>query len=132
MKFPATVVLLALLVLTGCSSLHNPFTHRQNLVGRWENRLGSVWDIRADGTFEMSFKGRFATRGSYSIHKNQLTLLYTGGKIPWDGRDPATYRIKMDKNVVRFVVMHDICATRIANLSVKWKRNLSVSCSGGL
>ena len=122
------LLLLGLLfALVGCSSFHNPFARDPELVGTWGNRLGSVWIVQTDGTFELNHGGRFITRGTYQIHKDKLTLLYTGGKIPWDGHESATYRIKPDKKIVRFVLLHDICAERIVNLSVRWKKISSVN-----
>jgi len=115
-------LVVVLLSLVGCSCFHNPFARAPKLNGTWGNRLGSVWVVRSDGTFEMNHGGRFLTTGTYSIRRHVLTLTYTGGKIPWDGHETATYRIKRDKKIVRFVILHDTCGERIANLSVKWKR----------
>lgn len=128
-QIPAVCLVLLVLLVGGCTSFHNPFSKSPDLAGTWENRHGSVWTLRSDGTFEIKHAGQVGVTGTYSIgkrtHRDQLTLIYTGGRIPWDGHQSATYRIKQDKRnrkKLRFVVLHDICALRIADLSVKWKK----------
>jgi len=123
-SFPAgpLLLLVCFLAFTGCSSFHNPFAHPPELAGSWANRLNSVVSFNPNGTFEINHAGRLRTSGTYALHKNVIELLYTGGKLPWDGHETATYRIKQDHRILRFVLLHDTCAERIANFSVKWKK----------
>ena len=122
------IILVSLLLLagTGCSVLHNPFSHAPDLAGKWKNRHGTLWTLRPNGTFELSQHGVVSVSGSYAIAKRsgkyQMDLSFTGGTIPWDGHEPATYRIKLEKQTLDLAIVHDTCAARIAELSVKWKR----------
>jgi hypothetical protein len=116
------ILLLGALFLSSCSSFHNPFAPKPDLTGQWKNRLGSVWTLRSDGTFKISYGGHFVTTGSYEVRRDKMTLIHSGGKIPWDGTESATYRFKLDKKNLRFVLLHDTCLVRITNLSVKWKK----------
>jgi hypothetical protein len=97
-----------------------------NLVGTWQNRHGSQWSLHPDNTFEMRHAG-FVVTGAYRFgnwsHRDQITLDFTGGQIPWDGHEPAIYRVKLHKQSVRFVPLHETCAVRMAALSTKWKRS---------
>src|SRR5207249_8146526 len=78
-------ILLAL--LQGCAWLPKPSPPR--LVGNWTNPVGTVWMIKADGTFDVDLagRGRRDAWGKYEVNGSTVTLIGTGGLKPKDATE---------------------------------------------
>ena len=64
----------ALALLGGCAMFQE--SGQSALVGTWTNSLGTVWAIKADGTFDVDLKhhGRRDAWGTYTVQGDQATL----------------------------------------------------------
>src|SRR5260370_23779237 len=68
-----------LVLLNACATY--PKSGQGALVGTWTNSLGTVWMIKADGTFDVDLKhqGKRDAWGTYTVSGETVTLQRTGG-----------------------------------------------------
>ena len=114
-------VLLFVLLINACAMFH-PRAGRDILVGTWSNTLGTVWTIKADGTFDVDLdhNGQSDAFGKYTISGDTIALLRTGGIKPkhCDGR--GVYRFSRSNNTLRFTLVTDDCKLRRKNVLLPW------------
>lgn len=94
------------------------------LVGTWTNALGTVWAIKADGTFEvaMNNSNRPMIWGKYSATVDTLTVKESrGSRTPKSCRGEAVYKFNRDRDTLTFTKVSDKCRLREKNLALPWK-----------
>ena len=62
------------------------------LAGTWTNSLGTVWTVKADGTFEVVNPKRHIW-GKYTVAGDTVTIQETGGKTAERLRGPRRVQI---------------------------------------
>ena len=128
MKKQISVVLAvtAAALLGGCAMFEQ--TGQSALVGTWTNSLGTVWAIKADGTFDVDLKhhGRRDAWGTYTVQGDQVTLHRTGGVKPKGCEGPGVYQFKRTDDTLQFTLVSDQCKLRQKNVLqpwTPWKKN---------
>ena len=128
MKKQISVVLAvtAAALLGGCAMFEQ--TGQSALVGTWTNSLGTVWAIKADGTFDVDLKhhGRRDAWGTYTVEGDQVTLRRTGGVKPKGCEGPGVYQFKRTNDTLQFTLVSDQCKLRQKNVQqpwTPWKKN---------
>ena len=128
MKKQISVVLAvtAAALLGGCAMFEQ--TGQSALVGTWTNSLGTVWAIKADGTFDVDLKhhGRRDAWGTYTVQGDQVTLHRTGGAKPKGCEGPGVYQFKRTNDTLQFTLVSDQCKLRQKNVLqpwTPWKKN---------
>src|SRR5438067_13881383 len=60
-----------------------PTTGMAALTGTWTNSLGTVWTMRADGSFDVDLNkdGKRDAWGTCSVEGNTVTIIGTGGTV---------------------------------------------------
>jgi len=93
------------------------------LVGTWTNSLGTVWAIKADGTFDVDLKhhGRRDAWGTYTVQGDQATFQRTGGVKPKGCEGPGVYKFKRTDDTLQFTLVSDKCKLRQKNVLQPWK-----------
>src|SRR5438270_72657 len=78
-SFQIVLAATAIALLAGCAMFQRG--GQSALVGNWTNSFGTVWAIRADGTFDVDLKhhGRRDAWGTYTVQGDQATFQRTGG-----------------------------------------------------
>jgi hypothetical protein len=91
-------------------------------VGTWTNQYGTVWMIKADGTFVVDLKhhGKVDASGTYKIEGDQITLQRTGGVNPKGCSGPGVYKVKRDGDSLTFTFVSDQCGLRKKNVLAGW------------
>ena len=86
------LVVMALALLGGCAMFQE--TGQSALVGTWTNSLGTVWAIKADGTFQVALNksGKVDVWGKYTVSGDTITIQESRGKTPkaCKGRPPTS------------------------------------------
>jgi hypothetical protein len=111
-------VLLAL--MSACAT--GPTSKPASLVGRWTNSLGTVWLLKADGTFQVDLNkdGKPDIWGNYTVSGDMLTINEVRGNTPKVCKQPATYRFERTGNELHFTLVSDKCKLRIKNVTRPW------------
>ena len=115
----ATAVGLAL--LSGCAMFHKEKS--TVLVGTWTNATGMVWNLKADGTYEVDVDkdGKRDAWGIYRISQDVMIIQGKGGLNPkgCDGR--GVYRFERTDDTLQFTLVTDTCRLRKKNLKLPWR-----------
>jgi hypothetical protein len=113
----------AILALNACG-LFSPRTGENALVGAWTNPLGTVWTIKADGTFDvdLNHNGQRDAWGNYTISGEMITLTRTGGLNPKGCDRKGVYRFARVNDTLQFTLFQDDCKLRKKNMLLGWKR----------
>ena len=123
MKKQISVVLAvtALALLGGCAMFQRG--GQSGLVGNWTNSLGTVWVIRANGTFDVDLKhhGKRDAWGTYTLEGDQITLQHTGGMKPKGCDGPGVYKFNRTDDTLQFTFVSDKCKLRQKNVLLPWK-----------
>ena len=125
LKFSSKLILASTFItlLGACAMFQKTTT--PSLVGTWSNSLGTVWAIKADGTFDVDLKhqGKRDAWGTYTISGDQVTLQRTGGINPKGCDGPGVYKFSHpDKDTLRFTLVSDACKLRKKNVLLTWHR----------
>jgi hypothetical protein len=114
-------VSILLLVLSACSWW--PMSRTAGLVGNWTNPIGTVWMIKADGTFDVQIakNGQRSAWGKYSVNGNKFTVAVTGGVRPKDCDQEGIYKFRRNGDELHFTVISDPCKLRRTNLLLPWR-----------
>ena len=120
-SFRIVVAAAALALLAGCAMFQE--SGQSALVGTWTNSLGTVWAIRADGTFDVDLKhhGKRDAWGTYTVQGDQVTLQRTGGVKPKGCEGPGVYKFKRTDDTLQFTLVSDQCKLRQKNVLQPWK-----------
>ena len=90
------------------------------LAGTWTNSLGTVWTMKADGTFEVVNPKRHIW-GKYTIAGDTVTIQETGGKTAKGCKGPGTYKFsRPNENTLTFTLVNDACGERTKNVLLAW------------
>jgi hypothetical protein len=124
MKKSISVVLAvtAVALLGGCAMFQE--TPQNALVGTWTNPLGTVWAIKADGTFQVSLSKshRVDVWGKYMVTGDTMTIQEShGSHTPKACRGSATYKFSRDGEMLTFTKVSDKCKLREKNVLAGWK-----------
>jgi hypothetical protein len=124
MKKSISVVLAvtAAALLGGCAMFQE--SPQNALVGTWTNPLGTVWAIKADGTFQVSLSKthRVDVWGKYTVTGDTMTIQEShGSRTPKGCRGSATYKFTRDGETLTFTKVSDKCKLREKNVLAGWK-----------
>jgi hypothetical protein len=93
------------------------------LAGTWTNSLGTVWTIKADGTFDVD-RNHDGTRdiwGTYTVAGDTVTIQGTGGKTPKGCKGAGIYKFSRPyENTLTFTLVSDTCRDRKKNVLLAW------------
>ena len=90
------------------------------LAGTWTNSLGTVWTIKADGTFDVVNPKRHIW-GKYTIAGDTVTIQETVGKTAKGCKGPGTYKFsRPNENTLSFKLVSDTCGERKKNVLLAW------------
>jgi hypothetical protein len=108
-----------LLLVNGCAT--SPQTGGGPLVGVWTNSLGTVWTLKADGTFDVdrNHDGKRDIWGTYTVAADTITIQETGRTtpIPRDCKGPGVYKFsRPNENTLMFTLVNDACGLRKKNV----------------
>jgi hypothetical protein len=123
-QFFARILLagVAVLLLQACASTP---TGPAALPGTWTNSLGTVWTMRADGSFDVDLNkdGKRDAWGKCTIEGNTITIVGTGGTVP-KGCAKATgvYHFTRSKDTLHFTLVKDACKDRVKNVTLDWTK----------
>lgn len=107
----------------GCSTTTTTPTGPAALTGTWTNAMGTVWTMRADGTFDVDLNkdGTRDAWGTASVHGDMVTIEGTGEKIPAGCKKAVgVYHFTRTKNTLHFTLAHDDCKLRVQNMMHDW------------
>ena len=93
------------------------------LVGTWTNSLGTVWAIKADGTFQVSLtkSHRVDIWGKYTATADTMTIQEArGSHTPKSCKGPATYKFQRNGDMLTFTKVSDKCKLREKNVLAGW------------
>jgi hypothetical protein len=113
---------IALALLGGCAMFQKPTAPA--LVGTWTNALGTVWMLKADGTFDVDLDqdGQRDGWGRWSVSDAQVTLQRTGGIKPKGCEGKGVYHFTRDGDTLQFSLVRDSCKLRRKNVLLAWHR----------
>jgi len=109
-------------LLAGCAALEN--MGQPGVVGTWTNQLGTVWMIKADGTFDvdLSGHGKREAWGTYTVQGDTMTLQRVGGIKPKGCDGKGVYKFKRDGDNLSFTLVSDKCRLRKKNALMAWHK----------
>jgi hypothetical protein len=113
----------AVAILAACAT--HPPSGSPALVGTWTNSIGSVWMIKADGTFDVDLKhrGERDAWGTYTVKGDTVTLKRVGGINPKGCNGKGVYKFsRPDKDSLQFMFVSDACKLRKKNVTLPWRR----------
>ena len=111
----------ATVLFAGCAMFQQ--TSPNALVGTWVNPLGTVWAIKADGTFQASLtkSHKIDVWGKYSVAADEMTILEGHGSHAPKCKGKATYKFVRDGDSLTFTKVSDRCKLREKNILAGWK-----------
>lgn len=94
------------------------------VVGTWTNALGTVWMIKADGTFDVDLTkdGKRDAWGNYTLAGDTITVWRTGGMAPKGCRGKGVYKFKRNGDNLSFSLVSDSCKLRKKNVLMAWHK----------
>jgi hypothetical protein len=121
---PFRIVLLAIFsaILAACATY--PHSGPMALAGKWTNRLGTVWTIKDDATFEVDLNhdGKRDAWGRLAVEGDKVTIIGTEGVVPKGCEGNGVYRFTRDRDTLHFTLVSDKCALRVKNVMLAWHR----------
>ena len=115
------LVIVSIALVTGCAMFQEK--GESALVGTWTNPIGTVWAIKADGTFQVSLsKGHHVdVSGKYSATSDTINIQESHGlHTPKSCRGPATYKFTRNGDILTFTKVSDKCKLREKNMLAGW------------
>lgn len=95
------------------------------LTGTWTNSLGTVWTMRADGSFDVDLNhdGKRDAWGTCSVEGSTVTIVGTGGVVPKGcAKTTGSYHFTRTKDTLHFTLVKDPCKLRIKNVTLDWNK----------
>ncbi len=113
-------VLIALVSACATTSSSGPAA----LAGTWTNSLGTVWTVKADGTFDVvGTKPKRHIWGNYTVAGDTVTVQETGGETAKGCKGPGVYKFsRPNENTLTFALVSDTCKEREKNVLLTWNR----------
>ena len=114
-------VLIVLISACATSSKSGPAA----LAGTWTNSLGTVWTMKADGTFDVdrNHDGKRDIWGTYTVAGDTVNIQGTGGKTPKDCKGSGVYKFsRPNENSLTFTLVSDACKDRKKNVLLAWHK----------
>ena len=113
------------LLLQGCATA--PPSGQSAFTGTWTNSFGTVWTIRADGSFDVDLNhdGKRDAWGTCTAAGDVITITGTGGtrKVPKGcANTQATYRFTRTADTLHFTLIKDPCKLRVKHVLKDWHR----------
>ena len=115
------LVVVSVALFTGCAMFQE--TGQSALVGTWTNSVGTVWAIKADGTFQVSLSKshRVDVWGKYTATADTMNIQEShGSHTPKACRGPATYKFSRNGDMLTFTKVSDKCKLREKNILAGW------------
>jgi hypothetical protein len=112
-----------LVLLNACATY--PKSGQAALVGTWTNSLGTVWMIKANGTWDADLNkdGKPDAWGTYTVSGDTVTLQRTGGIKPKGCDGPGVYKFsRSDEKNLTFTLVKDACKLRKKNVLMPWRQ----------
>jgi hypothetical protein len=115
------IILAGVLIVLISACATSPKSGPAALAGTWTNSLGTVWTMKADGTFDVD-RNHDGTRdiwGTYTVAGDTITIQETGRTtpIPKDCKGPGVYKFsRPDANTLMFTLVNDACVLRKKNV----------------
>ncbi|HZR78794.1 MAG TPA: hypothetical protein VFA58_06265 [Chthoniobacterales bacterium] len=109
-------------LLPGCAMFRE--APQNTLVGTWTNAVGTVWALKADGTFEVALNNgnRPSIWGKYSVNGDTLTIKEGhASHTPKSCKGEGVYKFNRDQDRLTFTKVSDKCRLREKNLLLPWK-----------
>lgn len=95
------------------------------LAGTWTNSLGTIWTMRADGSFDVDLNhdGKRDAWGTCSVEGNTVTIVGTGGVVPKGcAKSTGVYHFSRSQDTLHFTLVKDPCKERVKNVTVDWNK----------
>jgi hypothetical protein len=120
-SFRIILSMTALTLLCGCAMFQE--SGQSALVGTWTNSLGTVWAIKADGTFQVALthRGKVDVWGKYTVSGDAMTIQEVHGKTPRACKGAAIYKFSRMGDELHFTLVSDKCKLRQKNVLLPWK-----------
>jgi Family of unknown function (DUF5640) len=121
-SFQIVLGMTVLALLGGCAMFQE--SGQSALVGTWTNSLGTVWAIKADGTFQVALNNsnRASVWGKYTVAGDTMTIQEShGSKTPKVCKGQATYKFSRNGDTLQFTKVSDRCKLREKNVLLPWK-----------
>jgi hypothetical protein len=115
------LVVVSVALFTGCAMFQE--SGQSALVGTWTNSLGTVWAIKADGTFQVSLSKshRVDVWGKYTATGDTMNIQEShGSHTPKACRGPASYKFSRNGDMLTFTKVSDKCKLREKNVLAGW------------
>jgi len=115
------LVVVSLALLTGCAMFQE--SGQSALVGTWTNSIGTVWAIKADGTFQVSLSKshRVDVWGKYTATGDTMNIQEAhGSHTPKSCKGPASYKFSRNGEMLTFTKVSDKCKLREKNILAGW------------
>jgi hypothetical protein len=116
------LAVLGVALITGCAMFQE--SGQPALVGTWTNSLGTVWALKADGTFQVAFNNsnRVSVWGKYTVTGDTMTIQEShGSHTPKACKGQATYKFQRNGDMLTFTKVSDKCKLREKNILAGWK-----------
>lgn len=120
-RISLALVVVTAALFTSCAMFQE--SGQSALVGTWTNPLGTVWAIKADGTFQVSLnKGHHVdVWGKYTATADTINIQEShGSHTPKSCKGPATYKFQRNGNMLTFTKVSDKCKLRERNVLAGW------------
>ena len=118
------LVVVAVLFVQACA-ITPPTTGIGALTGAWSNSLGTVWTMRADGSFDVDLNhdGKRDAWGTCKVEGDTVTITGTGGVQPKGcAKTTGSYHFQRKGNTLHFMLIKDPCAERVKNVTLDWTK----------
>jgi hypothetical protein len=118
------LVVVTVFVVQACA-ITPPATGIGALTGSWSNSLGTVWTMRADGSFDVDLNhdGKRDAWGTCSVAGDTVTIVGTGGVVPKGcAKTTGRYHFTRTGNTLHFTLITDGCKERVKNVTTDWTR----------
>jgi hypothetical protein len=123
-KFLSRIILVgvAALLLEACATTASG---PAGLAGTWKNSMGTVWTIRADGSFDVDLnrEGKRDAWGNCTFQGDTMNIVGTGGKVPKEcATSTGVYHFKRTGDKLHFTLVSDPCKLRAKNVTQDWTK----------